>query len=380
MRICYVANGKYVHTYRWMRFFKERGHDVHLISYAPLEARDVEAVREAGAKYHGDMENFHLKRFWLTLRTLRLLRGVLRRERIDVLHSHFLGANSWYAALSGFRPFVLTVMGGDVTGPDWRPGEDLRESLLTPYTLRSADLITCWSHQLTEVVKRYVKPDAAVEVIHGGVDLGRFSPGEKPAHLLERWGLPRDAKVVLSPRMMRPLYNLDKIAEAARTVCEREPRAFFLFAYMSVATDEAYEREVKAIVERGGINERVRFIGGIPHEEMADHLRLADLVVSIPKTDGTPLSVLEAMACSTPVVTSDIADYDPHYIEPGETVLAADASNSQAVADAALRFLREPELARRISEEARRRVAETASYESQMSRMESLYRHVSGKE
>src|SRR5215510_1353497 len=177
MRICFFADGRYIHTLRWMRFFTERGHDAHVISFAPLESKHVEAIEEAGGKFQDVIGGFHLKRFWVTARDLWKLKGVLRRERIDILHCHFLGANTWYATLSNFHPLVITIMGGDVCGKDWKPGSDLREQLLTPLALRRADLITCWSATLTQVARRYCSPEKCVEVIHGGVDLNRFNPG-----------------------------------------------------------------------------------------------------------------------------------------------------------------------------------------------------------
>ncbi len=379
MRICYLADGRYVHTHKWLRYFSERGNEMHLLSFAPMTPEHVRAVEEAGGHYHGELANFHVKRFWLTIGGVLSLRRLLRRERIDVLHCHFLGRNAWFAALTRFRPLVLTVMGGDVTGPDWRPGRELRERYLTPRALRSADLVTCWSSKLTDVVRRYTRPEVPVEVIHGGVDLKRFSPGPRPQYLLDRWGLPSNARVVLSPRLMRPLYNLDLIAKAARKVCAEQSETYFLFAVLPEAKDEAYEAHVRKIVADDPVTaEHVRFIGAIPHEEMCDHYRLADVTVSVPSTDGTPMSVLESMACATPVVVSRIPDYDPHYIEPGRTVLDAPTDDSVALADAILRLTRDRELATRLTAEARKRVEETGSYEAQMSRMERLYNQLLG--
>lgn len=374
MRIFYLADGRYIHAHRWLRYFSERGHEMHLLSFAPMTKEHVAAVEEAGGRYHGELGGFHLKRFWLTAGDVLSLRRLLRREQVDILHCHFLGRNAWFAALSRFHPFVITVMGGDVCGPDWEPADDLRERVLTPYALREADLITCWSQQLTGPVRRYARPETPVEVIHGGVDLRRFSPGAKPDYLLERWNLPASAKVILSPRLMRPLYNLDRVAEAANEVCAQDPDAHFLFAFLPEAKDAAYEARVRETAASGPAADRVRFIGGIPHEEMADHYRLADVTVSVPSTDGTPMSVLESMACATPVVVSRIPDYDPHYIEPGRTVLAAKVDSPGELAAALLRLLREPALAAGLAAEARRRVEEEGSYEAQMSRMEELYR------
>jgi 1,2-diacylglycerol 3-alpha-glucosyltransferase len=115
--------------------------------------------------------------------------------------------------------------------------------------------------------------------------------------LLEQWKLPPNAKVVLSPRLLRSLYNIDTIATAAREVCAAFPNVYFLFAFLRDAVDKDYENRVRATVEADPFtSERVRFIGEIPHEEMADYYRLADVIVSIPSHDGTALSVLESMA------------------------------------------------------------------------------------
>jgi len=356
-----------------MGFFSDRGHETHVISFAPVESRHVKAIEEAGGKFHGVIGGFHLKKFWVTARDLWKLKGVLRRERIDILHCHFLGANTWYAALSNFHPLVVTVMGGDVCGKDWKPGADLRERWLTPLALRSADLVTCWSAPLTQVVRGYCQPEKNVEVIHGGVDLRRFNPGDRPQYLLKRWNLPENARVALSSRLMRPLYNLDKIVIAAGEVCKKNPEAYFLFAHLNEAKDESYETKVHDLIREGGASDRVRFIGPIPHDEMADHYRLANVTVSIPETDGTPMTVLESMACGTPVVVSDIPDYDPHYIEPGKTVLSVKPQDTAGLADAILRLLSEPDLAKQLAAEAGNRVRAGGSYEAQMSRMEELY-------
>ncbi|MEJ7618027.1 MAG: glycosyltransferase family 4 protein [Pyrinomonadaceae bacterium] len=333
MRICYVADGRYVHSHRWMRYFSALGHKLYFLSFQPMEPAHIAAVEETGARYLGELGPFHIKRFWRTLADLTRLKRVLRSERIEVLHCHFLGVNTWYAALSNFHPFVITVMGGDVCGPGWKP-QGRREQLLTPFALRQADLITCWSNTMSKVVREFSPASTPLAVIHGGIDTARFCPGARPAYLLERWSLPINAKVIFSPRLMRPLYNLDKIAQAAMIIGAACENAYFVFAYPPDVSNAEYEAKVKMIVARSAVAERVRFVGAIPHAEMPDYYRLADVTVSVPSTDGTPMSVLESMACETPVVVSAIPDYDPEYIEPGKTVLAASAADNEAIAAA----------------------------------------------
>jgi L-malate glycosyltransferase len=376
MRICYITDGRYIHTLRWLRFFRERGYEQHVLSYVPTEAQHVAAIQDAGGAFHGDIGGFHLKRFWMTAASIRRLRAVLRRERIDVLHCHFLGVNAWYAALSGFKPLVITVMGGgDVRGPDWQP-EGMRERLLTPLALRRAALVTSWSHTMAEVVRRYCRPETPVEVIHGGIDLEFFQPGPRPAYLCERLGLPLDARIIFSPRLMRPLSNLHVIAEAAGLVMAAEPRAYFIFAAPAAQWEEAYEQRVRTVAQTAGALDRVRFVKGIPHHEMPDYHRLANVTVSIPSTDGTPMTVLESMACGTPTVVGNIADYDPYYFAPQETVLAVPPDDPGALSSAILKLLSDPCLSIRLSDEAMRRVQAQASYEAQMSKMDQLYQNL----
>jgi len=370
MRICYLADGRYIHAHRWLRFFSKRGHQMSLLSFAPMEPHHVQAVENSGARYLGTLEPFHLKRFWRTASQVQRLKKLFRDEKIDIAHSHFLGVNSWYAALSRFHPFVITVMGGDILGEYWQPGPDIRERWLTPFALRNADLITCWSSQLTNVVKRYSRAGTPIEIVHGGVDVHRFSSGPPPQNLRDELKIPADAKIILSPRLMRPLYNLDKISLAAHQVWSQVPNAYFLFAVLPEAKDFDYERKVRGIL---GDDYRVRFLEAIPHERMADYYRLADVTISIPSSDGTPMSVLESLACETPVVVSDIENYDKDYIEADETVVAVEPQDVGSIASGLVRALTDTDAMAALATEGRRRLETKGSHEAQMLKMEELY-------
>ena len=376
MRICYLADGRYIHARRWMSFFKSHGHDMHLVSFAALNAEHEQALETIGIRFHGSIGPFHVKRWWRTVRDLRFLRNVLKREKVDILHSHYLGANAWYAALTGFHPLVLTIMGGgDVTGPDWKP-RGVREKIFTPYALRKADLVTSWSKVMADVVRPYCRAHVPVVPIHGGIDLTRCYPGPAPEYLRQKWQIPPDAKVIFSPRLMRPLSNITQIAGAADAICKNVPNPFFIFAAPGEERDVHYENKVKEIFASFGLTDRARFIGAIPHEEIADYHRLADVTVSIPSIDGTPMTVLESMACGTPVVCGDIPDYDRQYFENGRTVLMANVEDTASIGHAIVKSINNSEVASRITAEARHRVIEFGSYEAQMSRMEELYRSI----
>ncbi|MDQ3801023.1 MAG: glycosyltransferase family 4 protein [Acidobacteriota bacterium] len=380
MRICYFADGRSVHTKRWIGYFAQRGHEMHLISFKPMEPEHVAEMEEIGVRCHGHVGDFHLKKFWLTWKDLQKVRRVLKREKIDILHSHFLGTSAWFGTLSFFKPHIVTVMGGDVKGETWQPNANIQERMLTPMALEKADAVTVWSNNIGKIVSRYRTKKPVFETVHGGIDLQRFTPAaEKPKYILERLNIPAGKPVIFSPRIVRRLYNIDRIARAAGLVCDKLPDTYFIIALPTIILDEEYTEEIKKIFAENAARDRVRYVSTIPHDEIADYFRAADVTVSIPVTDGTPMSVLESMACATPAVIGDLPDYDADYFENEKTVLTVDVDNPQAVADAVLRYLNEPDFAAQIAGEALRRVRESASRDFQMNKMERIYERLMKK-
>ena len=359
-----------------MKYFVERGYDVHLISFAEITAERVGELTTLGIKYHGVTGNVHLKRFWLTLKDLKFVRSVLKKEKIDILHSHFLGPNVWYGALSGFHPHIVTAMGGDVTGKDWTPSRNAQERFLTPYALRNADVVTAWGPVLAERLRPYVRKGVNIEITHGGVDLKQFKPGSKSSFLRKSLNIPEDGRIVFSPRLIRRLYNIDTIARAAGLVCTQRLNVYFVIALPETILDDEYVTEIKQIFADSAAKDAVRFVPTIRYDEMADHYRLADASVSIPDTDGTPMTVLESMACGTPTVIGNLPDYDREYFEHEATTLMTDVKDPHSVANTILRFLSDGDLANRITDEARHRVTATGGYEYQMGKMDEIYRRV----
>ena len=345
-----------------------------LLSYAPMSDENVAAMNGIGVNVLGTAGNFHLKKFWLTLRDLRFVRSVLKREKIDILHSHFLGTNVWYSALSGFRPHVVTVMGGDVIGENWRPSTNIQGRLLTPYALRNADALTAWSTMLAERVRPFSRNGIGIEIVHGGIELERFNDDGPAVQLRQRLGIPEGGRIVFSPRLIRRLYNIDQIADAAGKVCEQLPDTYFVIALPSMILDDEYVTQVKEIFAAAAARDRVRYVPTIKHDEIPDYFRIADVTVSIPDTDGTPMTVLESMACGTPTVIGNLPDYDTEYFEHDTTTLMVDVKDPTSIADAIIRYLTDSELKDRITKEARRRVLKTGGYEYQMNKMELIYK------
>jgi glycosyltransferase involved in cell wall biosynthesis len=137
------------------------------------------------------------------------------------------------------------------------------------------------------------------------------------------------------------------------------------------------ETELAAIESRAdalGVADRLRIVDGIDHAEMPDFYRLADVMLSIPSSDATPVTLLEAMACGTPVVATDLPsirewmdDLDPAAIVP--------VDDPAATARAVSRLLNmAPEQRSDLGRRGRAIVEARASQDVHMAAVESIYR------
>ena len=360
-----VGNGATVHALVRGAAIAARGHAVRLVTLGevlpappglevrtqPLPRGLAGALRAAG----------------------RFLREV-RDFRPDLLHVHYAGGRlGTMATLSGVRPMVVTVMGGDVQPEQHLGGYPRLERRATLRLLRQADLLLSKSEALRAEIARYGDFADRTEVVRWGIDVRRFERDPRAGlELRERLGLPGGARVVLSPRLLRPLYNVHLLVEALPAVRARVPGVLLLLA--GHRADEAYRARLERRVDELGLGAQVRFLGRIEYADMPALYSASDAVVSIPFSDGLPQTLFEALASRTPAVIGRLQAY-AEVVQDGREALFTELEPA-AVADALVRVLTDPELARRLAEAGLARVREVASLERDAERVEGLYRRL----
>lgn len=359
MRLTYVGDARSIHTQRWVRWFAAR-HDVSLIATAPDEAlADLTvSILPSG-------------------RGLRLASSVLAvrraiaRHRPDVVHAHYINEAGWFAAAARHRPFVITAWGSDLYRA---PVESGLAARLNPWALRSADWVTCDSDDQARVARSWGVSSDRLSVISWGVDRQQFHPGVDGDVLRSQLGIPAEAPVVLSPRQWLPNSNIETIIEAhaqlpggVYLVLKRIPR----FEHDGQASG------VEAAIEASPQRDRIRVLGEIPAAELPALYAAADAVVSICDSDGTSVSVLEAMAIGKPVVALDNPSLAEWLSEPGGRLLPGrDAGEIAKALDA---FLADRQLRDRAAVHNLAIVERRADRAALMSRMEAIYERLAGE-
>jgi glycosyltransferase involved in cell wall biosynthesis len=362
LRLAYIADPNSIHTRRWLTYFAQRGHEVHLLegfgtAISPgLDPRITIERYKAYGRLRLPLVS--------SLRARRELRALLGRLRPDVLHAHFVKRYGWQTALAGFHPLVVSPWGSDLLKV---PRAAWRIRWWNRRALRTADLVTVTSDLIRDAAVAAGARAGRIELIQHGVDTRRFSPGPRPHQLATQLGVASEP-VIFSPRALRPLYRQETVVDAFAML----PGAPML-VLSRMGADPGHLESLRRRLRARGIEERVRIVDAVEHDEMPAYLRLASVVVSVPESDSFPVTALEAMACATPVVVSDLppARSALGSLAPELIVPVGDAS---ALAAAITRVVDLSDEGRQsLGQALRNHVVHTSDYETNMARMEELY-------
>ena len=321
MRLCFVGDPGSVHTQRWVRWFA-REHDVVIAATTDSDAlSELRLCALAGVRT--------LPRMRLATSVIAL-RAAVRRYQPDIIHAHFINEAGWLAAASGRRPLVISAWGSDIYRA---PLESRLARVLNPWAVRSADFVTCDSADQARVLRSWGVSASKVAVVGWGVDRDVFHPGVDGAGLKARLRIPASAPVVLSPRQWLPNSNIDTVIAAHAKLAAD----VFLILKRLPRSEHGRGDAVETAMATSRARDRIRVVEEIDEAELPALYAAADVVISLCSTDGTPVSLLEAMALGRPVVALGNESVSEWVSEPGGRIVASlDAS---AIARAVAAFL-----------------------------------------
>jgi glycosyltransferase involved in cell wall biosynthesis len=334
---------------------KERGLDVH-IGGGVIGGLADSVLEDAGIPVSRAPEVSRRSPMGMAA-TLRWARKLVRAVKPDIVHAHWLPGFGFAAAAIGANPLALTAWGSDV----YRASVVQRAA--SRFALRRASLLMADSRDLLDACVALQPRLPRSELIQWGVDLKTFQPAsaERRAELKRELGL-GPGPVVVSPRSFMPVYNIPTVIEMFGRVGEALDDAQLVLKHMGPVTID---------LPPFPHPERVKVIGRVPYERMADYYRVADVCVSITSSDSSPRSVWEAMASGCPCVLSDLP-WVSELIEPGVDALTVPV-DAEAVAETVLRVLREPELRDQLSARGRALVERHLDREREMDQLAALF-------
>lgn len=377
LTLCYVADATNIHVQRWLGYFVNRGHRVFCLSDKPgcidgvtvIELPNRDTLVQNGRK--------DVRKTAVIKARAKKIRQFVKEIKPDIVHAIFLYQRGWSAVLSNFHPLIVTLLGSDVYLPprNYRhPMQLWRDHLMNAFAIKQCDMVTAVSDDLSRAAERMAFGLCPVELIPIGTDTAMFKPGLETAELRHRLNLDEDHFVVLSPRQMTPHYNQQTIIDAIPRVLEEVPNAVFIMkdTFCNTPERQAYVQGLKEQAEALGVNHAVRWVEEVPLSELPLYYDLADVVVSVPSTDGMPVTIFEAMACQKPIIVGDLPSYNEVIIH-GQTGLRVPIRNAQVLGRAIIKMHKNPALAQRMVEESQVILHQYGIFNEQMMRMERYY-------
>ncbi len=397
MRLLFVADGRSPIALNWIAHFVETGHEVHLLSTFPcqpalaLSSLTVVPVAFSGAgeaaaqaaRPAGGAASIRLRsgiRHWLGPLTVpaaaRQARRAIEAIGPDLVHALRIPFEGMLAASANpGLPLLLSVWGNDFT---LHAASSPGMAMLTGRTLPKGDALLTDCRRDLRLAHFWGFPasrPAAVLPGNGGIRPEIFARGDSlpgplsPDVQAVLASIPAGQPVVVNPRGFRAYVRSDTFFRSIPGILAAHPATVFLCPAM------AGEPLANRWLTRLGIGQAVRLLPRLTPTEMAAVMRRAQVVVSPSLHDGTPNTLLEAMACGCFPVAGDLESIR-EWIDDGVNGILIDPRSPDELAPAVGRALDAPDLRERAAVHNARLIAERATYDKVMAEAEAFYRRV----
>jgi glycosyltransferase involved in cell wall biosynthesis len=293
------------------------------------------------------------------------LKHIIRDRGIDLVDNHLVVANlvGVLAGKTARARTVVTLYGA----PGWKP---FLLRLSEQVVLGMADAVVTDSQARCDDIRRWmIRSHPKLTVIPNPI----FPPStlRTSNEMRNLLGLPEDPRVRVIGQVSRliPIKGHTVFLAAARLVLDQEPDTAFLLVGYDGAAD-SYKRCLARQAANLGIADRVRIVG-YP-DSIGDVWKAIDIHGHASLVDSLPSAIIEGMSLGKPAVVTSVGGI-PEMVENDRTGLLVPPGDPKALSKALLRLLREPETAKRLGEEAKRRYEELYRPELVTRRLEHLF-------
>jgi glycosyltransferase involved in cell wall biosynthesis len=406
MRLLYIADGRSQIALNWIEYFIHTGYEVHLASTFPCETIDglgsmmviptalsgiydqASSKGSTGGKILRGLLpvalRTRIRQLFVPLslsRAALTLTDLIKHIKPELIHAMRIPFEGMFASvamgqLTGGNgnvqkpPLMISVWGNDFT---LHAKSTQRMATYTRQALHTCDGLHTDCQRDKQLAIALGFDDSKPHIVlpgGGGIRMDVFYPVEdgQEANRMNPNGDPHPITII-NPRGFRAYVRNDTFFHAIPKVLEKYPDVRFSCPGMSG------ESQAQRWVTELGIAGKVELLPTQSHQQMAELFRQAQISLSITMHDGTPNTLLEAMACGCFPIAGDIESLR-EWITPGLNGLLVDPGNPQALAEAIVKAIAQPELRRVARGRNLELVKERAEYGECMERAEDFYKRL----
>lgn len=332
MKICFVGPADSAHIVKWCNWFSNRGHDIHVISFTPGEI-DSATVHRIDAGVDPDGSDIGKLKYLLTGKQIK---RIIDEVQPDVVNAHYATSYGIAMALSGIKGYILSVWGSDIYV---FPKKSPFHRALLKYSLRKAGYLFSTSQAMADEAGKYTSRH--FEITPFGVDMELFNPSKRT----RKEDLPFTVGTVKS---LSDGYGIRYILEAVAEI-KRQGRIPIV---LRIAGKGQQEQEYRELAEKLNIDDITTWLGFISQEQAAVEWANMDVAIIPSLSESFGVSAIEAQACGTAVIISDVAGL-LETTDNGSSGVVVERKNEKAIAEAITDLYFNPEKRKLLGEHGR---------------------------
>lgn len=304
MRKLLLISSNTIHTYKYLQLVEDYFDEVLLITNEKSKVYDYPTVEL----------NFNLKIKTL-FSTVKEIKKQIELFQPSIIHIHQANSYAFFALLAcrkSFIPTVLTAWGSDVL---ILPKSNFLLKKMVRFNLRNADFLTSDSIYMAQEMEKIAPLKNRIIIANFGIDVTPITCEKE--------------NIIYSNRLHKKLYRVDKILEAFSLFYTNNNTDWKLvIAATGTETDTLKIKAAELNLEHA-----IEFVGWIQKEDNEKWYSKAKIWVSIPESDATSISLLEAMACGCIPVVSDLPA-NREWIQSGLNGIIVNDLESDFISDA----------------------------------------------
>ena len=268
-----IAGESSVHLQNYCRAIKKHVDEIIIITETSIQ------VPEAKRSYIISFREMNPFQWYFSYKKLK---KIIQEEKPDLVHVHQINRLAYFIARSLINtPLIATAWGSDVL---LVPQRSFTHRMFSTFVIKKSRFVTADSQSMIEAMKAMVNTDSKYFHLQYGID--PITPAIKE-------------KIIYSNRLHNPLYNIDTIIKDFASFSFNHPDW-----KLHIAGKGSDTEKLIALATQLKVSDKVKFLGWMNKEQNAEQYSKAAIYVSIPSSDGTSVSLLEAMSAECiPVVS-----------------------------------------------------------------------------
>jgi glycosyltransferase involved in cell wall biosynthesis len=279
MKKLLIIGSNSIHVYNYINLVKDYFDEIILITNKKREGTEVKTIEL----------DFHLK-LSSRLKTVAKIKKLIQEYAPSIIHIHQVNSYAYYSLIAARKssvPKILTAWGSDIL---LSPKKNYLLKKMVQFNLRHADFFTSDSEFMAEEM-RSLLPKRKLDIL-----IANFGIEIIEKDLLKE-------NIIYSNRLHKKLYQIESVINAFKLFLENSIDK--TWKLVIAATGEE-TNNLKSMVEHLNLKGNVEFVGWVDQDKNVEYYSKARLFVSIPESDATSISLLEAMAYGCIPVLSDL--------------------------------------------------------------------------